>query len=141
MSDKVYDGIYDPADARCVVAGMIVSGYADGEKIKIEPVTKEDFKSHVGVDGTVSYTKVNDDRYTITVTLKQGSPSNVFFETLRKSRASFPVMISNPRGGKYIGGSTNCRFVEKPSRAFGAEDGKIEYKILAPDYSGSPLAE
>ncbi|MEW6525086.1 MAG: DUF3277 domain-containing protein [Spirochaetota bacterium] len=134
-------GFYDPKEVRLIINGLDVTGFAEGEKIKIEPVTKEDYKSFVGVDGEVSFSKVNDDRHTITFTLKEESPSNKVLDALRKLPTSFAVMVKNTSAGKFIGGSIGCRFAEKPSITFGAEDPKREWKIIAPSWSGQALPE
>lgn len=133
--------LYNPKDVRLIVNGLDITGYADGDKIKIEPVTKEDMKSFVGVDGDVSFSKVNDDRHSITFTLKEESPSNKVLDALRKLPTSFAVMVKNTSAGAYIGGATGCRFSEKPSITFGAEDPKREWKILAPEWTGQAMPE
>ena len=112
-----------------------------GDKIKIEPITKEDMKSFVGIDGDVSFSKVNDDRHTITITLKEESPSNKVFDALRKLPTSFAVMVKNTSAGKYLGGGNGCRFSDKPGITFGADTPKREWKIIVPNYSGQALPE
>ncbi len=133
--------LYDPKKVQLIVNGFTITGFADGDKIKIEPVTKEDIKSVVGVDGDVSMAKVNDDRHTITFTLKEESPSNKILDALRKLPTSFAVMIKNSSAGKYVGGGTGSRVSEKPGVTFGAESPKREWKILVPNYSGQALPE
>lgn len=132
---------YDPKQVRVIVNGIDITGFAEGDKVKIEPVTKEMYKSVAGIDGDVCYSKVNDDRHTISFTLKEASPSNKILDALRKLPASFPVMIKNSSEGKYIGGGTECRITDRPSSTFGAERPKREWKILVPDYSGQALPE
>jgi hypothetical protein len=133
--------LYNPKDVRLIINGFDITGFADGEKIKIEPMTKEDYKSFVGIDGDVGFSKVNDDRHTITFTLKEESPSNKMLDALRKIPTSFAVMVKNTSAGAYIGGSIGCRFAEKPVITFGAENPKREWKIIAPSWSGQALPE
>jgi len=128
-------GYYDTKKVRLIIAFMDITGFADGDKLKIEPVTKDNFKSHVGVDGDTSFSKINDDRYTITFTLLSGSPSNTHLDLLKKSNIPFPVSVSNTSEGEYIGGGINARIIERPSTTFGGEQQPIEWKILVPDYS------
>jgi hypothetical protein len=132
---------YDPKKVRLIINGIDMTGFADGDKIKVEPVTKEDFKSFAGVDGEVSFSKVNDDRHTITFTLKEESPSNKILDGLKKLPASMAVMIRNMSAGKYVGGGTGSRIAEKNAPTFGAENPKREWKILVPNYSGTSLPE
>jgi hypothetical protein len=133
--------LYDPKKVRLIVNGLDVTGFADGDKIKIEPVTKEDLKSFAGVDGDVSFSKVNDDRHTLTFTLKEESPSNKILDSLRKVATSFVVAVTNTSAGRYTGGASGCRFSEKPAITFGAENPKREWKILAPQWTGQALSE
>ncbi len=135
------DGLYNPKEVRLIVNGLDVTGFVDGDKIKIEPVTKEAIKSLCGVDGDVAYSQVNDDRHTITFTLKEESPSNKILDALRKLPTSFGVAVTNTSAGKYIGGSVKCRFTERPSVTFGAETPKREWKILAPKWTGQAMPE
>ncbi len=133
--------LYDSKKVQLVINGLTITGFADGDKIKIEPVTSEDIKSVVGIDGDVSMAKVNDDRHNITFMLKEESPSNKILDALRKLPTSFTVMIKNSSAGKYIGGGTGSRVSEKPAVTFGAEPPKREWKIIVPNYSGQALPE
>ena len=132
---------YDPKKVQLVIDGVTMTGFADGDKIKIEPVTKEDYKSVAGIDGDVTFAKVNDDRHNVIFNLKEESPSNKVLDALRKLPKSFAVYIKNNSAGKYIGGGTGSRISEKPTVTFGAEPPKREYKLLVPNYSGQALPE
>ena len=133
--------MYDPKQVRLIVNGLDVTGFSDGDKIKIEPVTKEDVKSFCGVDGDVTLSKVNDDRHTVTFTLKEESPSNKAIDALRKLPTSFVVMVKNMSDGKFIGSSAGCVVSEKPAVTFGADPSKREWKLLAPKWSSQSLPE
>jgi hypothetical protein len=132
---------YDPKKVRIIINNLDVTGFSDGDKIKIEPVTKEDVKSHAGIDGDVSFSEVNDDRVMITITLKKESPSNKILGSLKKLKIGFPVMVKNTSAGAYIGTSIDCRFSEKPSVTFGSDAPKTEWKIIAPYWSDQDLPE
>ena len=132
---------YDPKKVLLVIAGLTITGFSEGDKIKIEPVTKDDMKSFAGIDGDVTFAKVNDDRYNITFTLVEESPSNKILDSMRKVPTSFPVMIKNTSAGQYLGGGTGSRIMEKPPITFGADTPKREWKILVPNYMDSALSE
>ena len=132
MSAKVYD----PKKVSALLSGVPLTGWADGDMITVEPVTKENMKSHCGTDGFVSFTKVNDDRAMITLRLKPTSPSNIALEALLRSPALFPFGLINKSGGAYIGGATECAISEKPTVKFGAEEQMKEWKVIAADWSG-----
>lgn len=135
------DKFYDPKEVRLIINGIDITGYSDGDKIKIEPVTKEAFKSHAGVDGDTSFAAVNDNRHNITFTLKHGSPSNAFLDGLLKSRINLNVSVMNNSEGKYVGGGSYSRLAEKPSVTFSGETGKREWKITVNDYIGTDMAD
>jgi hypothetical protein len=135
------DKFYDPKEVRLIVNGIDITGFSDGDKIKIEPVTKEAFKSHAGVDGDVSYSKVHDNRHLITMVLKHGSPSNAYLDQLLKSGINLTTVVMNNSEGKYIGNSSYGRIAEKPGPIFSAETGKREWKIIAGDYIGTDMAD
>lgn len=135
------NGLYDPKKVTLVCNGLALTGFADGDKIAIEPVTKEDVKSFAGIDGEVSFAKVNDDRHTITFTLKEESPSNKVLDGWLKLSLAFAVAITNTSEGRYVGGSLGCFLAEKPTVTFGADSPKREWKIIAPSYKGQGLPE
>lgn len=126
---------YDPKEVRVIVNGLDITGFADGESISVEPVTKELFKHSAGLVGDVAFAKVHDDRHTVTLTLKASSPSNAVLDALAKTPTSFATAIRNTSVGKYLGGGSGCRIIERPTDKFGAEERKIEWKILVPKYS------
>ena len=138
---KTKQTVYDPKNVIVTVAAIPMTGFADGDKITVEPVTKDNFKSHCGVDGDTTFTKVNDDRQMITIRLKPSSPSNIILEGLMSSPTLFPLAVINKAGGKYAGGSTSCLVSEKPTVKFGAEETMKEWKIIAADYTGVQLPE
>ena len=132
---------YDPKKVEVIIAGLTITGFAEGDKIKIERVTKEIMKSFAGIDGDVTFAKVNDDRHVITFTLKEESPSNKALDAISKTPTSFPVMIKNMSAGKYLGGGTGSRIIEKPAITFGGDTPNREYKILVPHYMDAALPE
>ena len=128
--------LYDPAKVRVMVNGMDIVGFGDDDKIKIAPVTKEQYKSFAGVDGEVAFTKVNDKRHAITFSLKGGSPSNVALDALSKLPTTFSVTVTNKSSGGYVGTSIGCRIMERPEINFTKENRKCEWMILAPYWAG-----
>jgi len=133
--------VYDPKNVHVIVGGIPMTGFGDGDKVIVEPVTKENFKSHCGVDGDVTFTKINDDRAMITIRFKQSSPSNIVLEGLLRSPSLFPFSVINKSGGAYTGGAAECLVAEKPSIKFGAEEQVKEWKLIAADFSGVQLPE
>ncbi len=138
MNDGTY---YDPKQVRVIINAIDITGFADGEAIAVEPVTKELFKHSAGLMGDVSFAKVHDARHTVTLILKASSPSNAMLDALSKIPTSFATAIQNNSVGKYLGGGSGCRIIERPADKFGAEERKVEWKILVPNYSSVRPAE
>jgi len=80
---------YDPNQFFCSLAGIPLSGYADGEWIRIEREGPS-FEDIVGTDGEVTRSKSNDDRATITVMLMQSSPVNDLLSALHNTDKNTP---------------------------------------------------
>ena len=66
---------YDPKSVVITVGGVPMSGFADGTFLEI---TRDDaaFTKVVGADGTTTRVKSNNTGGSMTITLKQSSPSN-----------------------------------------------------------------
>jgi hypothetical protein len=67
--------VYDPDQVTVSFAGQNITGWADGEFVRIEQET-DNFSDVVGTDGEVVRSKTNDRRATITFLLMQTSDSN-----------------------------------------------------------------
>lgn len=92
---------YDPKDIEVIVAGSILTGFAE-EKVTVarEANIADD---EVGANGDVARAINNDKRGTITITLLQSSTSNLILSGLAKAdeftgTGVFPVIIKDTRG-------------------------------------------
>src|SRR6478735_5327441 len=85
--------VFDFKNASVVVDGKFLTGYMDGTAIQAEK--NEDNKvPHVGADGGVTFSNSADNTGTITVTLKQTSPSLPVLIDLAKNKSKvFPVSV------------------------------------------------
>ncbi len=87
--------VQDADQYRLQVAGVNISrgagqsGYGDDEFLKISPVG-ESFVEAQGTDGTLAWSKTNDRRLDIIITLLQTSSSNDFLSALHLSDVSLP---------------------------------------------------
>jgi hypothetical protein len=86
---------YDPDQFFCSLAGIPISGYADGEWITVEPESPS-FDDVVGTDGEVTRSKTNDERATVTIKLMQSSPVNDLLSALH-------TVDKNSPGGAGVG--------------------------------------
>lgn len=72
---------YDPKQVTVIIAGQIISGFA--EDTFVEVVRNEDmFTLQVGADGDATRSRSNNKSGRLTVTLRQGSPSNEVLSAL-----------------------------------------------------------
>lgn len=81
--------VYDPDQVVITVAGIPVSGFADGEFCRVEHETNA-FEDVVGTDGEVTRSKSNDGRATVTIRLMQSSPSNALLSALHNTDINAP---------------------------------------------------
>lgn len=66
---------FDPGQVIVSVGGVPMSGYADGTFLSVDR-DEQMFTKVVGADGTTTRVKSNNRSGTMTLTLKQSSPSN-----------------------------------------------------------------
>jgi hypothetical protein len=71
------------------IAGIPISGYADGEFLRIERESPA-FEDVAGTDGEVTRSKTNDHRATITIRLMSSSSSNDPLSALYNSDRNTP---------------------------------------------------
>lgn len=100
MADQV--DTYDPKDVILVVAGAIITGYAQDTFIQVEREANQ-VEDEVGAEGDVVRRITNDKRGTITATLLQSSRSNLILSGLARldelnGNGIFPVIVKDNRG-------------------------------------------
>lgn len=113
---------YDPSKVAVIVGGIPISGFADGESIKVER-TVDTYNKSTGLDGKTSRVKTNDKSGTITLVLAQTSPSN---DTLSIQAAKdsdedvVTVTIEDVQSGSSYTSAT-C-WIKKPANAGFSKD-------------------
>jgi hypothetical protein len=93
---------YDPAEVTVGIGGAIMSGYTDGTFVEIAR-NEATWNSVVGADGIVTRGKTNNRSGTLTLTLKQSSPSNDILSALLvadelTNGSVFPVIVKDLSG-------------------------------------------
>lgn len=93
---------YDASQVVLTINGAVIGGYADGTFINVER-EEPSFTKVVGADGTVSRAKSNNKSGTLTITLKQTSPSNDVLSALLaqdelNADGVFPVLLKDNSG-------------------------------------------
>lgn len=115
---------YDPKQVIVTIGGIPLSGYSEGTFLEIarnEPT----WNTVVGADGLVTRGKTNNFSGTLTLTLKQSSPSNdVLSGFLALDEASnsgvFPVLVKDLSGDSiYFSGQ--CWVTQYANSTFGKD--------------------
>jgi hypothetical protein len=100
---------YDPKEVIITIGGVPMSGFSDGtflEIVRNEPT----WNTVVGADGLVTRGKTNNFSGTLTLTLKQSSPSNDVLSGFMAideatNQGVFPILVKDLSGNSvYFGG-------------------------------------
>lgn len=121
---------YDPKSVIVNVAGVPMSGFADGTFVTVER-SNDTFSKVSGADGVVSRAKTNDRSGTLTLTLAQTSPSNDTLAALAvvdelTNLGVVPFSVTDVSGRTKIVSAFG--WVKKPAKAeFGKEISNREW--------------
>ena len=93
---------YDPKQVIVTIAGVPMSGFSDGTFLEIDR-NEPTWTLVVGADGLVTRGKTNNFSGTMTLTLKQSSPSNDILSALMAADEAsnagiFPVLVKDLSG-------------------------------------------
>lgn len=93
---------YDPKQVICAINGVPMSGYTEGTFLELDR-DEPTWSKVVGSDGLVTRGKTNNFSGTLTLTLKQSSPSNDVLSALlavdeATNAGVFPVLIKDLSG-------------------------------------------
>lgn len=127
---------YDFKKVSVIVAGIIITGFMDGESISTEK-NEDDVTTHVGAGGDVTFSESSDQTGTITLTLKSTSSSLPFLKQLRESKRLFATQIVDSNNQTFRVGGNECRIVKAPARNWGNEVTGVEVAIVVADYKES----
>lgn len=125
-------GVHNFKNTQAVVAGNIITGFADGDAISAEP-NEDKWSQTVGADGNVTYNESNNDTGTFTLKLKPESASVPVLLQLYKSGESFDVMLHDTTLNRRVTGE-DCRIQKLPPFTRAEEVEALEYVILAAHY-------
>jgi hypothetical protein len=123
---------FNPADVVVTISGIPMSGYADGTFLLVDR-DEDAFIKVTGADGTSTRVKSNNRSATMTLTLKQSSPSNDILSGLANldeltSEGVFPVLVKDLSGNSIYFSATG--WIQKyPASEFGKEINNREWII------------
>lgn len=132
-----HSGDYDPLEVTVLVAGLPVTGFAEGKMVGIArnaPTSKR----YTGSQGESSRCISTDNTYTVTLMLQQTSPWNNILQGFstadRFSNAPpFLQVRVTDRGGQEQFNSVNSYIEEEPEREWSNEISIREWKIVSLD--------
>jgi hypothetical protein len=117
---------FDPQNVVLSIGGTPIQGFASGTFIEVDQ-DSDAFSDVAGAHGDVSRARIHDERGTITVTLVQGSSSNLLLSGLinadraaRNGAGVFPIFLRD-RGGSSIYEGARCWVRKAPAAPFGTE--------------------
>lgn len=122
---------YNAKDCVITVDGVYITGL--GETMVTGEKDEEFFSTTVGAQGDVVVNESNNQLGSITLTVQATSPQKAYLIGLAKSRAIFPIWVTNKSIGERFGG-TKASIKNFPSIEQGTEAGDREFEIQVFDY-------
>ena len=125
---------YNGKKITVVVNGTFLTGFRDGDVYNYEE-GEDRFTRYEGVDGVIDYSERAGNPCTLTIGLKNNSPSNAYLDELYQNRTEINITIKDVNeGGKTISAS-NAVIMKRPDEAKGKEIGENEWTFDCPDHS------
>lgn len=138
---------YDLKNVVCTIAGVPISGYGETDAITVE-WPSDLVESTVTADGTVIYSRTNDRRADITLTLSQKSRAVALLLGMLEAQHGdnlgiapplilpLPFMLIDPATGDSIA-SFDTVFMARPAPSKGKVIGEVTFKVQlpSPNYS------
>jgi len=124
--------VYNFKNTQVIVAGAIITGYADGDAIQAEP-NEDKWTQTIGAAGDVTYNESNNETGLITLTLKTSSSSIPYLRSLYKSKQLFNVLIQDTSNNVRVTGE-DCMIQKWPSFTRSEEEAGVEIPILCAYY-------
>lgn len=130
MSNLLRD--WDPSQLSVIAGGQIISGFADGESVKVEP-NEDAVTLQVGSQGHAVRTHNANKSGKITLILLHTSESNSVLQGFKKTdelskTGTFPVLIRDNSGGDLVTCEA-CWVMKQPSASYGKEATNKEWVL------------
>lgn len=124
---------YDPKQIIVTINGIPMSGFSDGTFLEIDR-NEPTWNVVVGADGLVTRGKTNNFTGTVTLTLKQSSPSNDVLSGLMAideatNTGVFPILVKDLSGNSiYFGG--RCWVTQYANSTFGKDISDRQWTLM-----------
>lgn len=124
-------GTFDFKKLSVILGVSQLTGFADGEALTVSE-ENDAFNSIGGADGHVDRIKNNNNSLTITVRLRQTSPTNQILSAIhnadRVAGTTLPLLIKD-RSGNTLISATSAWIIKHPDTGFGTESSVREWTI------------
>lgn len=134
---------YDLKNVVCTVGGVPISGYGETDALTFEWVS-EAVESMATADGQPVYSRLNDRRLNVTITLSQKSRAvSLLWGMLEAQHGELlpvappqilplPFMMIDPATGDQVG-SFETVFMTRPAPSKGRTVGEVEFRVQLPN--------
>lgn len=123
-------GLYSPGNVTIVVNNRTIRGVADGEFIRTERNTPEEFRTKAGAQGDFVYEENLDKTGSIIIVLNQNSPDNTFLQSLLDGKSVFQTAIVSRQNYKEEAKASTCMIGQRPRPTMGQETTNKEWTII-----------
>jgi len=126
---------YDFKQVAVSFGGKLLTGFAEGDAITIEPV-EDLYKMKVGADGEVSRSRMNNLSHVCRLRLMQTSDANdimtAFMLADQNGNGGVEPFFIKDGSGRSLETAEQAFVMRAPDRGFGAEDGTREWVVGLP---------
>lgn len=127
---------YNAKDCVITVDGVYITGLAE-DMVSCEK-DEDNATAVVGALGDVVINEQNNDLGTITITVLGTCPQKAHLINLARSKAIFPIWVTNKTIGERVGG-TKAFMKKTPNFEQGMELADREFEIQVCDYTVEPI--
>ena len=125
---------YNASKIKIIVNGVFLTGFRDGDIYSYEE-GEDRFTRYEGVDGAIDYSERAGNPCTITIGLKNNSPSNKILDDLYQNREELDITIKDDNdSGKTIS-ATDAVIMRRPDESKAKEIGENEWVFDCPEHS------
>lgn len=127
-------GTYDARKVVTTIAGIFITGYADGSFVKASK-DNDNFETSSSAQGDAVVSINGDNMGTIEITLNQTSPSISYLDGLANSRAMVPVWVNSNNEIKEVAGGTKAMVTKPSDKEYGKSASNRVYTLKVFDYA------
>lgn len=123
-------GVYSPGNVNVIVNNRTIGGLADGEFVRTERNTPEEFRTKAGAKGDFVFEENLDKTGSLIIVLNQNSPDNTFLQSLLDGKSVFSAAIVSRNNYKEEAKASFCMIGTRPRSTMGQETVNKEWTII-----------